>query len=449
VPSTPAETIVHRLAAATRAAALYHAGHPLVAQTVTALADTCELMLRRGPSVVIGFLADQIVVDTERLPPSPGLAGFRRQLKDRGVERIAFAKGVTLEELQVLVSALASRHGESIDVELKAHHAYRVTVGVITPEEGDDQRIGMATAQRMYHRSVSAAQALWGAAEAGETPDPTAARAIIDNLARTVTEDRTSLMALTTLKRYDNYTFTHMVNVSILTMAVGRSLNLDDPMLREFGLAALMHDIGKAKTPTEILNKPDRLTSDEFKVMKRHVVDGAHMLRRTPDMPALAPVVAFEHHLKQDLSGYPENVGARSLNLCTMIVSITDVFDALRSHRPYRAGMATDRVRTLLTDQTNPAFEPTLLRRFITLIGLHPVGTLVRLTTDEVAVVTHEHPTDPFRPQVKIIMDARGERLPEPSLVNTWERDDRGEQSRAVVESVDPELLGLDPLTLL
>ena len=103
-----------------------------------------------------------------------------------------------------------------------------------------------------------------------------------------------------------------------------------------------MHDIGKVNTPLEVLNKPDKLTKDEFEIMKRHVVDGAHILRRTPEMPALAPIVAFEHHLKQDLSGYPEKIGSRKLNLCTMIVSIADVFDALRSNRPYREGLATD-----------------------------------------------------------------------------------------------------------
>ena len=142
--------------------------------------------------------------------------------------------------------------------------------------------------------------------------------------------------------------------------------------------------------------------------MKRHVVDGAHILRRTPEMPALAPIVAFEHHLKQDLSGYPENIGSRKLNLCTMIVSIADVFDALRSNRPYRQGLATVRIRSIMGEQGNPAFNQALLKRFVNLMGLFPVGNLVRLNTDELAVVTAEHPTDPFRPQVKIVIDAIG-----------------------------------------
>jgi putative nucleotidyltransferase with HDIG domain len=293
---------------------------------------------------------------------------------------------------------------------------------------------------------VETAESLWQAAKAGDQPDPGAARKIIDGLARLVTQDRTSLMALTALKKYDNYTFTHMVNVSALAMAQARALNIEGALLREFGFAALMHDIGKVNTPLEVLNKPDKLDKEEFEIMKQHVVDGAHILRRTPEMPALAPIVAFEHHLKQDLSGYPENIGSRKLNLCTMIVSIADVFDALRSNRSYRQGMATDRIRKIMDEKDNPAFNRPLLKRFVNMMGLYPVGNLVRLKTDELAVVTAEHPSDPFRPQVKILTNAAGDLLEESILANTWERDGRGEHPRAVVEAVDPESVNIDPL---
>jgi putative nucleotidyltransferase with HDIG domain len=240
-----------------------------------------------------------------------------------------------------------------------------------------------------------------------------------------------------------------MVNVAALSMAMARSLDLEGSTLREFGFAALMHDIGKVHTPLEILNKPDKLTDEEFKIMKQHVVDGAHVLRKTPETPALAPVVAFEHHLKQDLSGYPENIGSRTLNLCTMVVSVVDVFDALRSNRAYRAGLATDRIKHIMQQQDGTAFNRTLLRRFVNLMGLFPIGTLVKLNTEELAVVTQTHPDDPFRPQVKLITDGKGEKLEVPLLTNTWDRDARGNFPRAVVEAVDGSQAGIDPLTYL
>ena len=446
-----AEELIRRLAAALRGTELYSATHPLVQRGIDALTAAAQEGLKATPSMVIGFIGDEVVVDGTRLPRgTASLIGFARDLRDRGIEKITLSRGLTRQEIGGLVAAFTDRHSAiPLPDRLLSRGVRNVTLGRIVVDEVTDDQAGIAAARRVYSTAVETAENLWNAAKAGDQPDPGAARKIIDGLARLVTNDRTSLMALTALKKYDNYTFTHMVNVSALAMAQARALNIDGPLLREFGFAALMHDIGKVHTPLEVLNKPDKLTKEEFDIMKRHVVDGAHILRRTPEMPALAPIVAFEHHLKQDLSGYPENIGSRKLNLCTMIVSIADVFDALRSNRPYRQGLATVRIRSIMGEQGNPAFNQVLLKRFVNLMGLFPVGNLVRLSTGEVAVVTAEHPTDPFRPQVKIIVDASGEVLGEPVLANTWERDGRGEYPRAVVEAVDPESTDIDPLTYL
>ena len=158
----------------------------------------------------------------------------------------------------------------------------------------------------MYSSAVAVGRGRCGRARRPRAcPTLPAALQTVEGLADAVTQNRTALMALTAMRNYDNYTFTHMVNVSILTMAQARALGIDGKLLREFGLSALMHDIGKVRTPKEILNKPDKLTDEEFVIMRRHVVDGAEILRRTPEMPILAPVVAFEHHLRLDGSGYP------------------------------------------------------------------------------------------------------------------------------------------------
>jgi putative nucleotidyltransferase with HDIG domain len=445
------EELVRRLAAAVRTAELYAPQHPLVQRSVAGLAAAAAAHLADASSVVIGFIGDDVVVNEARLGKgSASLTGFVRGLRDREIEKITIHRGVTTEELQSLLVELAERRSRTpIADRLAARGVRRVVIGRLSIEEADPNQAGIEAARRVWGAAVQSAEELWNQAKAGEQPDPETARKIIDSLANIVNQDRTSLMALTALKKYDNYTFTHMVNVAALSMAQARALNIEGPLLREFGFAALMHDIGKVNTPLEVLNKPGKLTDEEFAIMKRHVIDGAHILRRTPEMPALAPVVAFEHHLKQDLSGYPENVGYRKLNLCTMIVSIADVFDALRSNRPYREGLATARIRALLAEQGNPAFNQVLLRRFINLIGLFPVGTIVRLNTDEVGVVTAEHPEDPFRPQVKVLFDRRGDRLESPILANTWERDARGDFPRAVVEAVDPDAIDLDPLTVL
>jgi putative nucleotidyltransferase with HDIG domain len=271
---------------------------------------------------------------------------------------------------------------------------------------------------------------------------------MIDGLAQAVSQNRTALLALTTLKNYDNYTFTHMVNVSILTMGQARGLGIDGPLLREFGLAALMHDIGKVRTPLEVLNKPEKLTESELVIMKRHTVDGAEILCTTPDMPTLAPVVAFEHHLRIDGSGYPDNVKRSALNLGTMLCSIADIYDAMRSLRAYQQSFPSDRVLEVLKRNDGKHFDQFLVRRFTQLVGIYPAGNPVKLDTGELAVVVQTYAPDPHRPQVRVVMDRTGKKLEFPYVINLWEAEGNGRPS-AIAGPVEAAEIGIDPLTLL
>ena len=455
--ATSHDDLIRRLAAAMRAISLYTRGHPLVDRTISALFDACTTWLHDTPSLVVGFLDSEIVVDNVPVHQAGGtLTGLTRTLARRGIEKISFFRGLTRDELRAALEIVAERKTqpdrdkhEAVASRLGEAGVRHVAVGAVTVEDAEHHPLGIQAAIRVYDAAMRTAETFWETVRGGGPPDTASARKIINSLAQVVTDDRQSLVALTTLKRHDAYTFTHMVNVSILTMALARALGIEAGLVREFGLAALMHDIGKTQTPLWILNKPGSLTSQELPVMKRHVIDGAELLWPLHDMPPLAAIVAFEHHLRQDRTGYPEGAKPRRLNLCTMIVSIADVFDALRTNRPYRRALATDRVRLMLAEQNGTAFHPTLLKRFITVVGLFPVGSLVRLETGAVGIVTHEHPEDPFRPQVKVILDPDGHRLEEPYLVNTWEKDTQGKCAPAVTEAVDAEEVGLDPLVLL
>ena len=442
------EELIRRFSATVRSAELYAPAHPLVQRSAAAFLSACEESLGGSQSLIIGFLDGEVVVNNFRLPKAnANLTGLVRNMREREIEKITFVRGVESADVRGLMDELRDKTVRGpIGDRLTARGVKRISVGRLVVEEQSGDDMGLAAARQIYSQAVNGAENIWNEAKSGQQPDPANARTIIDSLSKLVYQDRTSLMALTTLKRHDAYTFTHMVNVSALSMALARSLNVEGTMLREFGFAALMHDIGKVSTPPEVLNKPGKLTKEEFDLMKRHVIDGAHILRRTPEMPALAPVVAFEHHLKMDLSGYPENVGWRKLNLCTMVVTVVDVFDALRSNRVYREGMATDRIKAILQQQDGTTFDRTLLRRFVNMMGLYPVGTLVRLNTEELAVVIREHPEDPFRPQVLLVRDAQGHDYETAMLANTWERDTRGDFPLAIVEAVDAEAAGIDPL---
>jgi len=443
-----AEEIVRRLAAALRGAQLYAAGHPLVTRNVAAFADTLTLAHAGTPSLTIGIVGDELVVGDTPVPRAAETMGeLMRRLQHAGIERIVIERGVQLPELGQLVQTVARADG-SADLSAVLTKLPHIRVGRLQVEQRVDAAIGdVATFRRLYDDAVTVAERLWDSADVEGKPDADAAGGMVDSLAQAVAQNRTALLALTALKNYDNYTFTHMVNVSILTMGQARGLGVEGPLLREFGLAALMHDIGKVKTPIEILNKPEKLTDKEFEILKRHTVDGAEILRKTPEMPALAPVVAFEHHLRADGTGYPGGVRRPQLNLGTMLCGIADVYDAMRSQRIYQQAYPTDRILAVLQKNDGTQFDQHLVRRFSQLVGIFPAGNLVRLDAGEIAVVIKEYAPDPYRPRVKVLLAADGTALDRPYEINLW--DDEDGQARSIQAPLDPAQYGIDPLTYL
>ncbi len=441
------DELLRRFASGVRAAQLYAPDHPLVGRNVEGLLTVLAALHTAQSSIAIGIVGSQLVVaDTPMSRASLGMAELIKRLKDHEIERVAFDRGVTQQELSTFILALAALgKADTPEADWKFAH---ISVGRITADDRRTDGIAsdMAAIRQLYAGAVSAAQTVWESAEREGEPDLPAALQAIEGLADAVTHNRTALVALTAMRSYDNYTFTHMVNVSILTMGQARALGIDGRLLREFGLSALMHDIGKVRTPKEILNKPDKLTDPEFEIMRRHTVDGAEILRRTPEMPILAPVVAFEHHLRQDGTGYPAQARRAGLNLGTMLCGISDVYDAMRSQRAYQQAFPTDRILSVLKRNDGTQFDQHLVRRFVQLLGIYPPGNLVRLTTGEIAVVTEAHAPDPHRPRVRVLCASDGSRLDLPYDRNLWEPARPGAEEHSIAAPVDPADYGIDPL---
>jgi len=447
------EELLRRMASGVRNSTLYARDHPLVARNLAGLVTTLAGLHQQQPSIAVGIVGhDLVVADTPMHKVSATMTELIKKLKDSKVERIAFERGVTQDELAALMLNLGRLSGKNADAEKDLSSAH-IRVGRLKSDDSKKDGIAsdIAAIRQMYTTAVASAQMAWESAEVEGMPDAPAALQTVEGLADAVTQNRTALMALTAMRSYDNYTFTHMVNVSILAMAQARALGIDGRLLREFGMSALMHDIGKVRTPKEILNKPEKLTDDEFVIMRRHVVDGAEILRRTPEMPILAPVVAFEHHLRLDGSGYPRAVTRESLNLGSMLCAIADVYDAMRSQRIYQQAYPTDRILGVLKRNEGAQLDRDLVRRFIQLLGIYPPGNLVRLSTGEVAVVLHVHAPDPHRPRVRVLFTPDGSRLELPFERNLWEmqHDTSETELQSVVSPVDPAEFNLDPLTFL
>jgi putative nucleotidyltransferase with HDIG domain len=448
------DDLIRRLASALRGSTLYTPGHPLIAKNLDALLETIGRLHSAGASITIGVVGGQLVVADTPLPKTSATLGdLIRRLTANGIERIVIERGVTAAELDTFARAVAALPAKAESRTLPADPAEGLShlrVGRITDDQRTDGiQSDIEAIRQLYGKATMAAETLVQVTEREGRPDPGLAMQTVEGLADAVTQNRTALVALTAMRTYDNYTFTHMVNTSILAMAQARALGIEGRLLREFGLSALMHDIGKVRTPKEILNKPGKLTPDEFQIMKRHPVDGAEILRRTPEMPILTPVVAFEHHLRIDGTGYPAGAKRPTLNIGTQLCSIADVYDAMRSNRAYHQASPSDRVLAVLRENDGAHFDKHLVRRFAQLLGIYPPGNLVRLTSGELAVVTKVHAPDPYRPRVRVIIDKAGERLTLPIDRNLWEsRDDNGEPS-SVRTPVDPAEYGVDPLTFL
>jgi putative nucleotidyltransferase with HDIG domain len=416
-----------------------------VARSIGPLADTRASALAASPSITIGIVGDDLVVGDYPIPRAAETMGeLMRRLKQAGIERIVIQRGVDADQIERLVASVAAGEtGKDGALGTLTH----VRVGRIDVEEKIDGVGDMATFRRLYADASNVAGSLWESAAVEGKPDADAARSLVDSLAQAVAQNRTALLALTALKNYDNYTFTHMVNVSILTMGQARGLGIEGSLLREFGLAALMHDIGKVKTPNEVLNKPGKLTDREFDILKRHTVDGAEILKTTPEIPALGPIVAFEHHLRSDGTGYPAGAIRPQLNLATTLCGIADVYDAMRSQRVYQQAHPTDRILAVLQRNDGRQFNQQLVRRFVQLVGIYPAGNLVRLDTGEIAVVLKPYAPDPYRPRVKVLTRPGGQKLERPYDVSLW--DAREGQPASIAAPADEAEHGIDPLSYL
>ena len=441
------DDLLRKLASGIRGSQLYAPGHPLTARNLDALLAIIRQLQASQPSLTAGIVGGQLVVaDTPMAKASAQMGDLIKKLQSQGIERVSFERGITAEELEGFMRLIATAAKAEQFATLP-----HIKVGRISGQEQSTEGIqsDMAAIRRLYTSAVTSAQSVWDSAQVEGKPDVALALQTVEGLSEAVTQNRTALIALTAMKTYDNYTFTHMVNVSILTMGQARALGLEGRLLREFGLSALMHDIGKVRTPKEVLNKPEKLTESEFEIMKRHTVDGAEILRRTPEMPILAPVVAFEHHLRVDGTGYPHGVRRNSLNIGTQLCSIADVYDAMRSQRAYQEAFPSDRVLAVLKKDDGAHFDQHLVRRFAQLMGIFPPGNLVRLSTGELAVVVKIHAPDPYRPRVRVISDTGGQRLDVPLDRNLWDAVDAQGQPMSVTSPLDPAQFGLDPLTFM
>jgi len=263
-----------------------------------------------------------------------------------------------------------------------------------------------------FFRAISVVEDSMTRAAHDKDIDISKARRVVHSLIDHIAEDECSLIELTNIRDFDEYTYAHCANVCVYSLTIGLKLGLDRQRLSDLGFAALFHDIGKIKLPEDLIRKPDVFDENDWRQMQRHPILGAKTILRNLKFnrqSARAAVVAFEHHINKDFTGYPTLSAKRSTNLFSKIVSIADTFDALNSGRVYiKRAIPPDEVLRKMMYQMDVKFDDFLLKLFINIIGIYPPGTMVLLTGDKLAVVSKTNPNNLSRPELKIIGSKSG-----------------------------------------
>ncbi len=279
----------------------------------------------------------------------------------------------------------------------------------------------------------------------GNSIDTDQARDLVTRLADEVIRNPDALAWLTYLKSRDEYTATHCMNVCILCLTFGRCLGLGDTALNQLGLGALLHDLGKMQIADEVLNKPGRLTEDEFAIIKEHPGLGFTMLRDDKNLNEASLHIVLHHHERLDGHGYPGGLGEKEIPMLTRISSIVDVYDAITSDRCYHDGIAPAQALENLFKWASGNFDVSLLESFIKCIGIYPIGSVVRLNSGEVGIIVASDECNRLKPIILVVKSAEGKPCEQRRLINMastfWEENDT---CLSIEQVLEPKDAGLD-----
>ena len=427
----------------------------LEVQTQQLLAVEREIELRlQGEFIFVN--STRLRLDLDNYASFSHILGVFRQC---GVGAVRIDEGVDRKQLQIFVALLLSYAAKEtnpnkiFELAQKLQDAGAVQVSVEAPLDTDEdmeeaERLKEA-AKRTYTQSVAVTKEVINSVRMGRTANVKKVKRAVQGIVDQVLNNESSLMGLTTIRDYDEYTFTHSVNVCIFSVALGRKLGFSKLQLYDLGMAALFHDVGKSRVPLEVLNKHGGLSEEEWRIMQAHPWLGVLTLfglRGYGEIPYRGMIVAYEHHMKNDLTGYPKSIRPRILSIYSKIVSVADGFDAATSRRVYQTTpIQPDQVLKEMWENPRRGYDTVVVKAFINLIGVYPVGTCVILDTGEVGLVHAANPdvTEIHRPVVRIVATPDGGVQHPGVLVDLAERDEDGGHPRTVIKVTDPAKYGI------
>ena len=448
---------------ALRSLKLYPLENAQVQKSLDDLNATAQAVLDREQEIELRVTGEFLFVNSTRLRLDlENYASFSHVLgvlRGAGVGLVRVEQGVDRREWTAALSLLLAVAGRAAEgsrlFELQAKlqdlgvgHIF-VEPPVESEVEEEELERQKEQAKRTYQRSVAVTKEVINSVRMGRTASVKKVKRAVQAIVDQVLADETSLVGLSTLRDYDDYTFTHSVNVCIFSIALGKKLGLAKLQMYDLGMAALFHDVGKARVPLEVLNKEGSLTDEDWRVMQAHPWLGVLTLfglRGYGEVPYRSMIAAYEHHMKTDLTGYPKSLRPRLPSIYSRVIAVADGFDAATSRRVYNTTpLQPDAVLHEMLNNPRRGLDPVVVKAFINLLGVYPVGTLVILDTYELAVVVAANPdaTEVHRPLVRVVSDQGGSITFPGFLVNLAEKDAAGTPLRSVIKVTAPEKYGV------
>ncbi len=463
IKSTQARSLLQHFSAASKAARFYPPDHPSFVDAIKVLHQSIQTTLAGQGSLVFNRIGKELCFG-EIVLVDNSLAQ-RQMVNDliaRQIFRLTFYDGVTREELAGMINRLNRETGTGEGIrearefwQKKLYSHIEVGIGQPVINRGEDDTTGempvaakldvekekRRRAEKMYGDGVKRlTQFLEGIQTNGEVKlEPI--RAVAGDLAETITEDEVPLLARTCSRRRGWDTAQHAVNVSILSVCLGKLLGLSIEQLAILSEAALVHDIGTVFVPREILQKPSALSPEEQEIFERHPVEGASLLSRVSGINGISLTVALEHHLHYDGTGYPVLAGSVAPHPFSRVVALCDYYDAALNLAQKQEGILPPQAVSYMWEKRGSFFDPILLKVFVQMVGIFPVGSLVRLEDGSAACVVASNLNDMQRPWI-VLVEQEKCGLP----ISLMDADDEtGQFKHSIVDIISPHQAGLDP----
>ena len=369
---------------------------------------------------------------------------LRHKITITSHQQIAQLKACGVQTLVVRIDAEEVREEPALEQDEAEDSNVPVMEQPVVPTPVVPFEEELAAARQVYQAAKTVIQEAMDDTRLGRAINVDAVRTVVADMTDSVFRNPDALSSLSRLKRFDEYTFYHSVNTSLLAMSVGKSLGFDRSMLHLAGVGTLLHDIGKTKIPLELLNKPGRFEAHEMELMKQHVLRGVEVLASTTGLGDSYVQPALEHHERVNGAGYPHRRAQKDISQFGLITAIVDIYDAMTSDRCYHKGQpAHQALQFLYRLSLEGHLDPTLVQRFIQIVGVYPVGSVVELNTGETAIVKQVNHEAPLAPVVVIAKSAGN------TLLSRPQEQDLSRQEkpphRSVTAVLAPQQAGLDP----